>query len=69
MSLTNNDVMDIERSQDGVIYYWKNYMLHREDGPSIEYPDGKGLFYINGRKYIEEDYHLKIALLKSKGKI
>jgi hypothetical protein len=32
-------------------YYNENGYLHREDGPAIEYNDGRKLYYINGKRH------------------
>lgn len=37
--------------------YKKNYILHREDGPAIEFFDGNGnQYYINGNRITLEEY-------------
>ena len=33
-------------------YWWLNGMLHREDGPAIEYTDGAVSWYLNGQCYL-----------------
>jgi hypothetical protein len=33
---------------DGLKYYVKNCLFHREDGPAIQYPNGDKKWYING---------------------
>ncbi len=33
---------------DGVRAWFRNGNLHREDGPAIQVPDGKGHWYRNG---------------------
>ena len=36
------------------IIYYKNGLLHREDGPAIEYADGSEEWYINGERHRED---------------
>jgi len=38
-----------------IIRYYKNGKLHREEGPSVIYPDNSKFWYINGRCH-REDY-------------
>ena len=39
------------------IEYKKNYELHREDGPAVEYFDNIGnQYYLNGKKYTEDEW-------------
>lgn len=39
------------------IEYKKNYVLHRTDGPAIEYLDNlKNQYYIEGVKYSEDEF-------------
>ena len=42
---------------DGDIYYYKagTEILHREDGPAIEYADGTTFWYLNGKEVTEEE--------------
>ena len=35
-------------------WYNKNYRLHREDGPAIEYADGTKAWYLNGKMHRED---------------
>lgn len=41
---------------DGDIYYYKKgtKILHREDGPAIEYADGSKMWYFNGNRHRED---------------
>ena len=32
----------------GIIYYKKDGVFHREDGPAVIYPDGSKSWYLNG---------------------
>ena len=34
--------------------YYKNNMMHREDGPAIVYEDGKSVYYINDIRHRED---------------
>ena len=37
--------------------YKKNYVLHREDGPAIEFFNGSGnQYYVNGNRLTPEEY-------------
>jgi len=36
------------KSPDGTEYWYKEGLLHREDGPAIELPDGSEAFYLKG---------------------
>ena len=35
-----------------------NDKLHRADGPAIEFADDSKYWYINGKKYTEEDFEM-----------
>lgn len=41
---------------DGEIYYFKagTEILHREDGPAMEYADGSKMWYFNGNRHRED---------------
>jgi hypothetical protein len=41
-------------------------MLHREDGPAIEYPNGNKGWFINGLKYTEQNHKYKMRSIKLK---
>ena len=43
------------------IYYKDKKMtiLHREDGPAVEWSDGDKAWYLNGVKYTEEEFKMK----------
>lgn len=34
-----------------IYYYNEENQLHKEDGPAVEYSDGRKWWYINGKKY------------------
>jgi len=42
---------------------------HRKDGPAVEWYDGDKEWYLNGVKYIEEEYWKIIESLKSKVRV
>ena len=46
----------IERivGKDGTIKWYKNGLLHREDGPAIEWADGGKEWYINDKLHRED---------------
>jgi hypothetical protein len=35
-------------------YWYQNNLLHRDDGPAVEYIDGSKEWYINGLKHRED---------------
>lgn len=39
---------------DGGSRWFKNGVLHREDGPAVEYPDGSKYWYLNGFPHRED---------------
>jgi hypothetical protein len=46
----------------GSKFYYKDYemkIIHREDGPAVEWSDRDKLWYLNGVKYTEEEYKNK----------
>jgi hypothetical protein len=48
----------------GSKYYFKDKemkILHREDGPAVDYSDGYKLWYLNGMNYTETEFNYKIA--------
>jgi len=48
---------------DGTQKWYKNGVLHREDGPAIIEPNGHQVWYFNGRKYSREKYYHKLHKL------
>jgi len=42
--------------------YWTldNGTFHREDGPAIEYISGLKKWFLNGKKYSEQDYYREL---------
>ena len=48
--------MKIRRSG---VKVWSNsdYMVHREDGPAMIFPDGVQCWYIHGVRYSEEEFN------------
>ena len=49
----------IKKYEDCTFYY-NPVLLHREDGPAIEYADGDKYYFINGKQYSEADYFVAI---------
>jgi len=50
------------------VQYYKGYIVHREDGPAIVWDIDDNEWYINGKRYLEEEY-MKIKSLKSKSRV
>ncbi len=51
---------------DGSRYYYSSTfkgLLHREDGPAIEWPSGHKSWYINGHRLTEEEWKLRTTRL------
>ena len=46
----------IIKNEDGIFYYKDKEMsiLHREDGPAVEYADGGKYWYLNGKLHRED---------------
>lgn len=40
---------------DGIAWYREN-ILHKEDGPAIEWADGTRAFFLNGNQLTEEEF-------------
>ena len=51
-------------NKDSDISWYKDGVVHREDGPACEWDDGDKWWWLNGQEYSEQDY--KIAMRKSK---
>ena len=45
---------DIKIDKLGTRCYYLNNVLHREDGPAIEYVDGSKIWYKNGKRHRED---------------
>ena len=48
---------------DGTTYWYKDAkckILHRENGPAIEYSDGDKAWYINGEELTEAEFKLAV---------
>lgn len=39
---------------------------HREDGPAIEYPNGRKFWYLNGDEYTELEHEQEVIKIKLK---
>jgi len=48
--------------------YYRGYLLHRQDGPAIEWSDRSISWILNGKKYLEKEYWNMINL-KKKSKV
>ncbi len=44
----------LEIDKFGNKYWYKNDLLHRKDGPAIEYADGEKYWWINGKLHRED---------------
>lgn len=42
----------------------QNNKRHREDGPAIEYKDGKKLWFLEGVNLTKEEHNKKVSLVK-----
>jgi len=49
-------------------YYYRGYLVHREDGPAIEWYDGDKWWFISGKPYTEKEYW-KLMNLKNKSRV
>jgi len=45
-------------------FYYRGYIIHRDNGPAIEYSTGLKLWYLNGKHYSEQEYWNIISLKK-----
>ena len=45
---------NIKISKYGDKYYYINNLLHREDGPAVEFIDGSKFWYVNNRLHRED---------------
>jgi len=50
----------------GVYEWYKNGKLHREDGPAIRLFNLEKQYYLEGIKYNEEEYYIKIKVKRKK---
>ena len=53
---------------DASIEYYKGYLIHRDNGPAIEWNNGHEEWFLNGICYTKEEY-LKIINLMNKKKV
>ena len=76
IKLTYNEFISIPKQNKNGIYviddcniqYHVDGELHREDGPALIYIDGLNVYnswYINGKKFYEEDYNIQVYLIKN----
>jgi len=48
-------------SESGTKYWYLNGILHREDGPAVEYIDGSKLYYLNEKLHREDGPAIEYA--------
>ena len=51
----------VEVSNGGFKFWYLNDLLHREDGPAVEYPSGLKCWYLNGNLHREDGPALEHA--------
>lgn len=49
-------VVDGDGTKGKYISHYRSGMLHREDGPALEWYDGKSEWYLNGDRYSFDDW-------------
>jgi hypothetical protein len=49
--------------------YYKSRLVHRENGPAIEWKNGDKFWFLNGKQYTEKEHYKIINDLKNKNKI
>lgn len=52
-----SEVKNGKYEENGVITYYKNGLLHCEDGPAEEWNEGYMYWYLNGVEYTEEEFN------------
>ena len=45
-------------------WYNSKREFHREDGPAVEYANGYKVWYLNGKKYSQEEWLTKMRKIK-----
>jgi hypothetical protein len=55
----------IQTFPNGKTFYFYNDDLHREDGPAVEYPDGRKYWLLHGEAYVFSRYLEKLSETKS----
>ena len=50
------DGRELHKYKDGTTYWSLNGVIHRTDGPAIEYPNGVKEYWLNGRPMYEKDH-------------
>lgn len=48
------------------IYHIRNDQYHNENGPAIEYGDGRKRWWLNGISYAEKEWKIEVEKLKKK---
>jgi len=56
--------VEYSNGDSGYNAWYINGELHREDGPAIEYSNGTKKWFINGVKYTESEFKIKIQTSK-----
>ena len=53
---TKKYLVDVDRYNTVCFYKWgsKGKVLHREDGPAVEYANGTKFWYLNGKRHRED---------------
>ena len=54
MTTATSTEPQMKQHHDGSRSWWRNNVLHREDGPAVEMADGSRLWFRNGHCYKEE---------------
>lgn len=54
----NNKIKNGRCVNDNGIFWYKNNLLHREDGPAIEDRYGNKMWFVEDIQYSEEEFHL-----------
>ena len=50
-------------------HWYLNGLLHREDGPAVEWPDGEKFWYLNDRWVTEEEHKNLTSKATCEGKV
>ena len=53
-------IISFSTFHDGTKEWFQNGLLHREDGPAIEYHDGTKEWYLEGVVYSEKEFQKKM---------
>ena len=58
--MTNPIEYTVEIYSNGDKFWYLNDVLHREDGPAIEYANGEKFWYLNGNQLTEEKFNARM---------